>query len=575
MAATRAIQKAKRENVMTPSPFTASPKGERAPEWERMLLALWRAPAERTMTGLGVREPERGPGYLVRPRRAAVGRQVEPTYPTPVRALPGPMEEAALPAALPAALAAQQLAAQAVAPHLVPAFLAAVAAVGLQAALRRFGGPAMPGPVADSAWFTAPGGLIVGPGWIDVTDAGQLDYPRDSAVDWAGGGQFWRGWTPAVGVPRQSFPIPGGVYNQVTVFGTKTYGDGHADGKFVAAPQDWPYPLSTYYFDRDYAVPANQQGEIALGSIVLPLPEAAAPPRVGWRGAARARSSPWPQGWQGGYAPPVAERVAAVGSHAPAWPENLGRRAKEKKWRQGLHPSTVEVLKQTTRGRAILEQLLEVGDAVSAVFMALPPQIRALEQRRWYEEQFDAGNLVPGPMSAQAKAAAITRHHRHLDGEAVLRELLWENFQDQMYGGMSQGTQEALGRILGPRRSVLPSTTVSPGYEHVLDPMLPFQGPRRVRDPQTGQWQVVPAGPLHFVMQEITGRAARDARYREAPDPALAAEAIAEGQRRRRAVRRERERKRDFAVWRAGTGSKSYDYAKLWRETRKAVVSPR
>lgn len=538
-----------------------------------LLLALWRL-STRSRTGLQLSEQGLTSGPFPAWYRAARAAAPPPSpapaayYPDDLvmdrgpnmwrmpdranRHKPGfgpevvPVAAAALPIA--GALAARVLAATG--QHLGPAAIAALLALGLnelaREVMRYLGEGGFMRPM-----LTPIAGDFGGPGWVENTADLIADPPFVGIrSDQAFGPVNWLAEGLHVSQQSQNPPDPFGAVpislpytgvQDLTGFGNERVDD---PGFYWTTRHWYPEP-GAGAFDR-------------VQSIIL----VDAPPmrRPAWADRAPAVSSPWPQGWKGGYSPPPAASSVAV-TRSSAQPmretktETQPRRARERKT-VVISPAMRQVLQSTTQGRALLEWLLEAGDAIGAVFKALPPQIRRIAQQQWYEEQFSQGNMQPGRISPDAMAATIVREFRWLDAEGVVRELAWENFQDSLYGMSSQGIQQALTRILGNRFQGAQGT-ISPNWDHFLDPSLPFAGPYTVIN-QYKMKEWVPAQPLHWVMQAITGRAERDARFMTNGSAELRIRAIQETARRKADRQGRRNRARDYAVWRSGREASGY-----------------
>lgn len=164
----------------------------------------------------------------------------------------------------------------------------------------------------------------------------------------------------------------------------------------------------------------------------------------------------------------------------------------------------------------VMEETLEICDDVKALFNALPKPIKKALRQRWIEKEFEKGVERPRKsMPCDVMAKAVFDYRQYLEGEAVMRELLWVRMEDWAYGIVGKYAAEAVSRVQS--RS---GGTISPGYEHSLAPAL----------------------PLDRVQEAVTGRAAREA----APQAALVKK-FAIDERRRRVRNRSAERRRRVA----------------------------
>lgn len=161
--------------------------------------------------------------------------------------------------------------------------------------------------------------------------------------------------------------------------------------------------------------------------------------------------------------------------------------------------------------RFSLEALLEAGDAIQAVFQALPREIKDRVRTRAFErgiqEWIDANDGTrfrgAGP-SVSDMLEAIYEHAHLLDAEGVVRELAWESLQDYAYGRLGQLGMAALKRLgMSNPTTISPGTGVDGDFSapHVLDPQIP-----------TGVNADGSHQPLRFVQEAITGRRAREER---------------------------------------------------------------
>lgn len=394
----------------------------------------------------------------------------------------------------------------------------------------------------EPGWLYIPQEINSGPGYVDYTAAFAGIFPDNPyyfapVTRWIanpeGGPVIALGWTPVDAGPPPWVGGPGGSIQSLI---------GDSGMSVSTAPGYASFPADKTLESRVLIWEGTGPG-VVIDTGVVTLPGELSPPRRGWRdaGPPPVGAMPWPQARSRSYgakaeSPPIPDWVRL----APQ-----GRRERKARVSEGVR----HMLAATADGKRILEWLLEAGDSINALWNALPPQLRRIEQQLWYEEQFARGNMEPGRISPDAQAGAVLRNWRFVDVDGAIGELAWETTQDTLYGLTGQQLQRAMQR-LGLTGGA--GSTVSPTWEHPLDPSLPFAGQYRVRDRTTKQMVTVPEAPLHYVMQRITGRAARDAAHLANPSPELRAVVAAERTRRQRNYPAERARRRDYAVWRNG-----------------------
>lgn len=282
---------------------------------------------------------------------------------------------------------------------------------------------------------------------------------------------------------------------------------------------------------------------------VLPLDDEFAPHvPLSWAAAAlRDDASPWSHGRTASngdvlYDPPkrlpppppvVSGAVMVVGEaggtaagvYVP--PAGVGvERSRERKIRHLRSQTTGNGFSLARSAQRTLEAMTETGDAIGALFNALPPDIRRAMRREYLntffgeDDVWDFGHSKrpPRELPVAWQLRALQRHWREIDPMGAVRELAWETVSDTVYGLMGRASVAAQERAI--RRF---ATNVSPGFEHPLSPQLPLQD----------------------IGQQITGRFARENRQRREREylgKYDVARAIQAGQDRRARVAQERRR---------------------------------
>lgn len=420
-------------------------------------------------------------------------------------------------------------------PALPPALRGPAAAFARARMLRDFleGLGLLDGEQAEETW--APLGLFQGgPGWTDITGNCAPFYPQGL------GQPLETGWYKnAVCNPAFLSSLPGTIdpASEALIdgaFGMRAYSNVESigpDGRYVG--QVWQWNAGDPGADpQAYPRPG-----------MLPL-QAQPTPRVrSWAEAARRASDGLPQGYEGGYAAPgeapAPEPVRDPLARNHVWldlrmdpktglavvtrPKLLAPLTRpvledlinprpvtvtrplprvEPVTRTKPLPREPDSVMRVPRGRGeqkltmpryrrwlfvrALEGLLEACDIVDALWKALPAPIRKIERQRWVEGEFERGEERPAKsIPCNEKIPILARNTRFLEAEPVMRELLWQEIEDWLYGKSGQYSADALGRV--QKRS---GGTVSPGYDHWAAPPLPTEQ----------------------VEQFVTGRAERDAR---------------------------------------------------------------
>lgn len=391
-----------------------------------------------------------------------------------------------------------------------------------------------------------------GPGWTDITGNCAVTYPQGL---YQPGNGLW--YKTAVCNPSLlgSLPAPIDPYSEAVLdnsFGMRTYSDVIAPGGANYISQVWTW---------NDALPGADPAGFPAPAIAVPGVQPGAAPsfRPGWRGAALKRTTTFRQGYEAGYAVPLEDQAEPIGASDPGAvvaveigadgavyrvprPVLEHTRPGEPATQPAPSPRPVpststqplplrpggKPVRVLTRREAklrmpayrralvvqALENTLEGCDLVDALFKALPQVVQRAARQRWVEGEFARGVERPNrKMPCEAQAAAVFEHRRFLEGEAVLREVVWMNMEDWAYGVLGKPTAEAVSRVQA--RS---GGTISPGYEHSLAPGL----------------------PLEEIEQAVTGRAAR---ARRPPSAEVRAFAIDEQRRRSRNRRAELQRR--------------------------------
>lgn len=309
-------------------------------------------------------------------------------------------------------------------------------------------------------------------------------------------------------------------------------------GEDFAHPLESIQPIVPIGVDESPVPVTEPERAPASDPVTVPFPAPLPFNLVGLR-----RSNAWPQGYEQGYALPqpdplaawraqqqqaareaAAEAVGIEAAPAPVLPPIFARiphKGRETKLRTRAWRGHIAV--------RVLEEVVERGDQVQALWYALPEEVRKACRQRWVEGQFAAGVRRPAKVPPRIEMAkCIARHHRFLDPEGVVRELAWEALEDRIYGRLGQVTGRGLGRF---QKSA--SGTVSPNAPNVWDGEL-----------GDGAHPLAPRLPLDALQEAVTQRRARD---RERRNDALVRQfAIDEAKRRRSNRRAEMARRRAY-----------------------------
>lgn len=329
--------------------------------------------------------------------------------------------------------------------------------------------------VAQPLYFPVPGGIAADPAWVRSQGPG-------------GGSEFTS--TGVAGpYPADNFGIAGAWR---TWFDTGLFTGATAYEATLSAPNT-PAPgldTVTWYAAWEWTGPATTPAEAlalrptvtAPGVLAVALALGQSTPAPTWRQAAtrgrfvrgysqglQGAKPADPLAYQGGYSAGPPGRAAAPAPRNARSPEARGRNRR-------LNPKLEKKIAATGAAKGLMGVLgaaTEGMDAIDAVYMALPPELRRAVRNAWVQREFDRGVRRPAKQIPHSlKLRTIAENLSLLSPEGVVRELAWEAFEDVYYGIVGRAVGRGVNKIT---RSRNPHPTASPGYEHALSPRLPTE----------------------------------------------------------------------------------------------------